>query len=95
MTKKKFLNAIEKVIQQGWKNNPKGCKTNKEALIWTSCYLQAEELHETMTLKDWAEFLRNGFTAVDTRTEALRYWNDIYDNWDYDGVIERVKDFWK
>jgi hypothetical protein len=80
VTKQKFITQIKATIKECWEKNPEGHKSLENAIIWTSCYFQATEMHESYKIKDWAHILKDGFTPVNTVEDALEYWGDIFES---------------
>lgn len=80
--KSQFLDLIKETIRVGYESKKKDGwdkKSFEDALIWTSCWFEAEEMLDVHSTKDWAELLLNGRGATDTVEKALEYFESTYD----------------
>lgn len=105
ISKEAFLAEVKQIIREGYETDPKGHETLDSATIWTSCYLEAEQMHEDNTVKDWAEMLKNGVPATDTVEKAMDFFDTSYDGFDQDYdpqeednpaefFLEKIRLFW-
>lgn len=70
MTELKWADLVA-VFPEGHKHN------NKDAagdLLWWAAYDQAEDMRDCNSIKDWAQFLQDGYPAMETN-DVVQYVN--------------------